>query len=46
VSVLTVDHEAVKNLCLTLTDFLLSQEVEERVTPELILKFCTSENTR
>jgi rRNA-processing protein FCF1 len=45
-SVLTVDHEAVKNFFLTLTNFLPSEEGEEKINPELILKFCTTESTR
>jgi len=45
-SVLSVDHEAVKNFFLTLTNFLPSEEGEEKINPELILKFCTTESTR
>ncbi|XP_021940372.1 transcriptional protein SWT1 isoform X2 [Zootermopsis nevadensis] len=46
VSALTVDHEAVKNLYLTLANFVESQEVAEKITPELILNFSTTESTR
>jgi len=45
-SVLTVDHEAVNNFFLILTNFLPSKEGEEKINPELILKFCTTESTR
>lgn len=45
-SVLTVDHEAVKHFCLTLTNLLPSEEVEEKINPQLILEFCTTESTR
>lgn len=44
--VLTVDHEAVKIFFLTLKNFVPSEEVEEKINPELILKFFTTESTR
>jgi len=46
VSVLNVHHEAVKSFFLTLTNFLPSEEGKEKINPELILKFCTTESTR
>jgi hypothetical protein len=45
-SALTVDHEALKHFTLTLKNFLPPEDVEGKINPELVLKFCTTESAR